>query len=216
MRLQRTLPHGNAVLLSYRTVQRKPHVFIDSSRYRPKPYQSARILSLPCTLLGACQIGFASSSDKAFKVHIHKNLSEHDSGYQLYGFTSFLTFRTRMLQYIGAALYLAYSYSLYGCTATRAAFCLQRTRQNSSVSRLPQYTLFLKSVRHSRARMPLYAKAMLYLAYARTCDALAVHLLRPQSLLSTAFSRLLVLRHSLCWCATPGTRMLCYLGARYI
>ena len=64
--------------------------------------------------------------------------------------------------------------------------------------------------------MPLYAKAMLYLVYARTCDALAVYLLCPQSLLSTAFSRLLVLRHSLRWGATPGTQMLCYLGARYI
>ena len=62
-------------------------------------------------------------------------------------------------------VYLAYSYSLYGCTATRAAFCLQRTRQNSSVSRLLQYTLFLKSVRHSRNPDALLARSALYLTH---------------------------------------------------
>jgi hypothetical protein len=63
MRLRRTLPHGNTVLLSYSTVQLTSSslqvIIVQGSLMRARPQLALHL---------STQIGFASSPDTAFKV----------------------------------------------------------------------------------------------------------------------------------------------------
>ena len=134
MRLQHTLPHGNTVLLSYRTVQLKPHVFIDSCRYRPKPCQSTCILSLPYALSRACQIGFAPKSRQSLQGLLSARTCQNAIDYQFY-----VALHTCVpLHGSDTSIYQSYTIFssqplLYSCTAARAAFVIHsftRTCQN--------------------------------------------------------------------------------------
>ena len=137
MRLQRTLPHGNTVLLSYSmvTVQLTSSsllvIIVQGSLMRARPQlalhlnTSNRLCLKPRHSLQGLLSARTCQNAIDYRFYIALHVCAH-SGAQ-------------MPQYDGAALCLACSHSSIACTAARAAFaiyCSARTCQNATGYRI--------------------------------------------------------------------------------